>query len=183
MSFVRGETLADVEKAKARAERELNVARAAEHDAGISYEVALEDGAGDETLRAAVDKRMTAGWQVSRLTKRIAALDSKRVELLATARAALLQRLRGELADAAESHGAAAAVAATTAARFVQARGALDVNGFSREASEVEPFPLFVYDSSPRYSSGLDLATHDLLDRWRWKMAEFKRSLQVQVQS
>ena len=59
------EDLAGLRKVKNRAERELAVAKVGAVDAQTAYEVSLDDGADDETLRAAVtsNRRQAGPWR------------------------------------------------------------------------------------------------------------------------
>jgi hypothetical protein len=172
-------TIPDVEKAIVRANRELRVAEGAVHDAAVAYDVALEDGEDDTAMRAALDLKHTTGWQVNRLTKRIAALNEQLAKLKAEARSALLAKLRRELLDVCVTHGDTAAAATSTAARVVSARMALERAGFTRELSEIEMFPAHLVDVSQLSAHDPQVGQNDALDRWRHRVNQLKASLEI----
>jgi hypothetical protein len=122
-------------------------------------------------------KQKTSGWDVNRLTKRLAELDRKHADLTAKAREELLARLLQKVVAAGEAHGAAAAAAAETARQFVAAADELDRNDFRRERAEVEPFPPHVMDYSMSQTLHPTLTTFETLDRWRHGIAALKRRI------
>ena len=172
--------LAGTRKARARAERELSVANSAVVDAEIAYQVALEDGESDEAMRAALDRKTVSGWQVSRLTKKIAALTAQIATLEAQARAAQLKKHLSEVLNKALEHGKVAKAAGESYWACVAARTAMLEAGFSRELDSVIMPPLFVVDTTSQLSADPSIHAHDHLDRWVWNMEQLRKSMESQ---
>ncbi len=172
--------LASVRRAKLRTERELAVAKAAVVDAQTAYEVALEEGADDEAMRAVVDKQHVAGWQVNRLAKKLTAASAQIATLEAQARGAQLKKHLSEVLNKALEHGKVAKAASASYWASVAARTAMFEAGFSRELDSVEMPPLFVADTTSQFSADPASHAHDHLDRWVWNMEQLKRKLEVE---
>ena len=172
--------LASVRRAKLRTERELAVAKAAVVDAQTAYEVALEEGADDEAMRAVVDKQHVAGWQVNRLAKKLTAASAQIATLEAQARAAQLKKHMLEVLNKALEYGKVAKAGNTAYWAGVAARTAMFEAGFSRELDSVEMPPLFVADTTSQFSADPANHAHDHLDRWVWNMEQLKRKLEAE---
>lgn len=178
-SILLGETtLAGLRRQKARAEREASVAKTAAQQAHASFDALIEDGADDEALRAAVDRKTVSSWAVARATKKLAAIDVSLREAEAKDRASRLDGFMRAAVETATAHGAAAETARATAASHMQAISALQENGFASEAAAFGQFPPTVIDYSSAFSANPGKATHDGLDRWRWSIAQLKTSLE-----
>ena len=174
-SLLGGTTLADVRKAKARAERELSVSKAAVLDADAAYDVALESGDDDEKMRAALDRKNVTSWAVARATKKLAALDAELKALEAKDRAERLKRHMLAAIETATAHGVAAEAARATAANHLRALTVLQENGFASEACAFAGFPAMILDYSTSFSTNPNIANHDALDRWRWSIVQLKK--------
>ena len=171
--------LASVRKTRLRTERELAVAKLAAVDADTAYLVALEDGASDEVLRAAVDKQQTASWAVARLSKKIAALTAQIATLEAQARAAQLKKHMLEVVNTALVHSQTAGAASKSYWSHMAARTAMFEAGFSRELDSVSIPPLFIADTSSKFSSDPASGSHDFLARWHYGITQLKQSLEA----
>jgi hypothetical protein len=172
-------TLEKIDREIVVARREM-IAKTAEHTKATTEARALiEAGATDDDIDAS-ERRATLALRASvRLRNELSALEARRVQVAAAARAAELARLHRSYSVALRMHAKAARAACETATALFVLRHEYEVAGLRVELAAIPAPPFCVYDRSHVGEvNPVISATHPQLDMFENEIARFDKTLE-----